>query len=151
MLKAKKSHYVDRSHRRSFWGVEPSKNDDAFKTALDQSALAEKKLEKITSASIMSVAKMLLQATRLFDGDEVKRLQRSLETVDSCQELGSATKNFLSETRGSIDLGNESPEALFINAVWLVEDAVNDLFEGRYVGAQANTVRCRASLQKVLE
>jgi hypothetical protein len=151
MLKAKKSHYVDPSHRRTFWGVERTRNDGAFETALDQLARAEKKLEKITSASIMSAAKMLHQATWLFEGDEIKRLQRTLETVDNRSELGAAVRSFLSETHGSIDLGNESPEALFINAVWLVDEAINDLAVSNYVEAQANTVRCRASLQKILE
>jgi hypothetical protein len=151
MIKAKKAHHANPT---AFYGVASTKNDDAFAAALNESARAEKKLESATMICVRETAKKLLRTLMLFNGDEVtyltKRFQETLETGGHLASLGVAANIFLSDTRKSGNLDVESPEGRLINAVRLLQDAIDDLGSARYVDAHANSVRCRASLQKII-
>ena len=139
---------------RFFGGVAPTEDDDAFDKHLAEATRAQKKLEWATMICIRSTAKILLNALSMFGGPEAdyltKRFQETLETGGHVATLGVAANVFLSDTRKSVDLGGDSPEANLINAVRCLQDAIDDLGAARYVDAHANSVRCRSSLQKIL-
>ena len=148
-LSLKRGHYSPATRE----GVAPSKNDDAFTSALNKAAQAEHEMERAATKCLYDACRMLVRAASQFDPDDnlrvlVTKLRATMEE-GVVPPLAVAINVFLSNERGN--LAAETPESRFLYAASCLEDAVHDWGKAEYVAAHANTVRCRASLKTITD
>lgn len=135
-------------------GVAPTRADTNFEQALKNFASAEQKLMFAAAACIFETSQRFVNASMSFDDDDLGRARvkiREAIQTGSVPPIAVALRMFLTSIDRSLDLGSNTPEALLVNAASCLEDAAHDWGRADYATAHANTVRCRSSLNTLVE
>jgi len=125
--------------------------DEEFETKNSEHHRVLSQLNTAVSKCIVTSAKDLVRAARLFDlsdpylarlYDEVSLYLNSTNLDGVRLSLVSFTEHF----RNQVSYNNKSPDGQLVFAAMCLQDAIQDLSDGKYDEAYSNTVRCRHSL-----
>jgi hypothetical protein len=109
---------------------------------------------RATAECIFETASALNKTARLFTGSEVDQLIKKMKlAIDEGQlpSMAVALSLFRTSLRDTEDLAGNTPEAQLIVAAMNLEDAVHGWGRADYVAAHADTVRCRAAINSIIE
>ena len=150
MLKSKRSY--PQSTRQ---GVLQLPCDTKFDQCLNSVKTAKLALNVATVSCLKITAQKLATLGNLFDQAdrdlvELLRDLRSGITASDFIQIGQSLRTYLTTINlDSIDFRIESSENSFIYAVMCLKDAVNNWADDKLDDAHANTVRCRAALNRL--
>ena len=135
-------------------GVEPSRADVNFDRAMGDFTRVEQKLMFAAAECVLDAARRFARAADMFESPELGQAVRKIR--EAIQEsrvppVAVGLRMFITSVDRDVDLASDTPEAALVNAATSLEDAARDWGRADYSTCHANTVRCRSSLNSLVE